>query len=119
MYKILPHTSDLEVLVEADSFEELIRESVLAITKAVVEKVESNDKRQFTVEGSYEEKLMKVLEEVVYLQSTELFYVKDVLVKDNKIELIGGKAEARDEIKAVTWHDFWVKGTKAHFICDL
>ena len=116
----MPHTSDLEVLVEAKSFEELVKESVLAITEAVTEKVEGGDKRQFTVEGTHGERLMKVLEEVVYLQSAELFYVKDVKVTDNRVELLGGKAKARDEIKAVTWHDFWVKpGWSAHFICDL
>ena len=123
VYRLIPHTSDLEVLVEADSFEELVKESVVAVTEAVAGNVQGHEKRKFSVDGDHEEMLMKVLEEVVYLQSAEQFYVREARVRGNgrlEVELIGGRANARDEIKAVTWHEFWVKpGWKAHFICDL
>jgi SHS2 domain-containing protein len=119
MRKVMPHSSDLEILVEAGSFEGLVRESVIALTEAVAGNVGGDETRELKVEGSHEEKLMRVLEEVVYLQSAELFYARDAKLVGNKVVLTGGKAKVRGEIKAVTWHEFWVKGTKAHFICDL
>jgi len=125
MYKYGEHTADLEVFVEAESFEKLIEESVKAVSKAIASRVEGSGKRKIEVEGSEEEVLFEVLEEVVFLQS-QGFYVKDVKVKRRGkkivVELIGGKARAKDEIKAITWHEFWVRKNErweAHFICDV
>lgn len=116
----MPHTSDLEILVETKSFEELVKESILAMTEVVADEVTGEEKRHLEAKGTPQERLMRILEETVYLQSAELFYVREVEMHGDKVELTGGRAKARGEIKAVTWHDFWVKpGWKAHFICDL
>ncbi|MBR9689535.1 MAG: archease [Candidatus Altiarchaeota archaeon] len=125
MYKFLDHISDLEVIVEADSFEKIIEESVKAVTSAVAKNIELKDQREIRVVGDFPTMLMGVLEEVVYFQSGEEFYVAEVkVVKEGgglTVLLRGGPAEVIDEIKAVTWHELWVKEGPwtAHFICDL
>gem|GEM_PF-5761861 len=58
----------------------------------------------------------------MYLQSAENFYILKVEATFDetlKMILYGGKGEVINEIKAITWHDFWIKGNQAHFICDL
>ena len=126
MYRFLEHVADLEVEVEAESFERLVEESIKAVTEAVAEDVDEEKERVIEVSGRDEEEiLMNALEEVIFLQAMG-FYVKkaEVRRKDGGIEikLKGGKARVKDEIKAVTWHGFKVEkngGWKAHFICDL
>lgn len=127
MFRILGHTSDLEVMVDAGSFEELIKDSIAAVTSTVTDDVRETERRHTKFGFKSEEQvLMDILEEIVFLQS-QGYYAKDaeVFIKDGELglELVGGKAEAKDEIKAVTWHEFWVKEEKgkwvAHFICDL
>ncbi len=119
MYRYGDHTSDLEVFVEADSFEDLLKDAVKAVTDAVAEDVRAEKRKEVKLRGTPEEKLMNLLEEVIFLQGTG-FYVKNVKIEPGRAVLEGGNARVRDEIKAVTWHEFWVKpGWKAHFICDL
>ena len=122
MYELEEHTADLEVRVRAGSFEELLRESVRAVTEFVSEGARCEREFRVRLKGSEEEKLMQLLEEVVYLQSAELFYVADLRLEGDEAVLCGSRARARDEIKAVTWHEFWLRrngGWEAHFICDL
>ena len=115
------HTSDLEVFVSAGSFDGLVSEAVRAITQAIASDIRVREKKRLRVEGDEESRLMKVLEEVVFLQS-EGFFVKETEVNGDEVVLAGGPGKQKDEIKAVTWHEFWVKKGKkweAHFICDL
>ena len=123
MYEFLDHSSDLEVSVIANSFEELLKDSALAITHATSKSQKNERKITLNLSGGAEDKLMKLLEELIYLQSTEDFYVVDLQLKGDECIVFGGSAQVIDEIKAVTWYEFWVKNEggfwSAHFICDL
>lgn len=127
MYKILNHTSDLEVRIESENFEGLVHDSIEAITEYVSENTKSAGEKIMKFQGSEEDVLMKALEETVYFQSAEGFFADKIGVSWNgsvlKVALEGGKAGTKGEIKAVTWHEFKVekmqKGWKAHFVCDL
>jgi SHS2 domain-containing protein len=128
VYEKLSHTADLELIVQADTFEELVEGSILAITEEVVTNMTGENRHSFEVSaGTEEELLMKVIDEVVYLQDAEDFYPREATVSRTdgslRVELVGGEAEVRDEIKAVTWHEFRVRQKdekwRAHFICDV
>lgn len=124
----MSHTADLEIVVEADTFEELVRGSIAAVTEEVTSGVDGENRISFSIRGdSEEELLMKALDEVVYRQDAENFYARGARVsregKELRVEMTGGPADVKDEIKAVTWHEFRVRRTgdkwKAHFICDV
>ena len=116
------HTADLEVFVSAASFEELLAEAARALTQAVADDIRVESERRLKLKGDEEDRLMQLLEELVFLQS-EGFFVKEIETVGGELVLRGGPGRQKDEIKAVTWHEFWVrknkKGFEAHFICDL
>jgi len=63
MYKILDHTSDLEILVEADTFEKMVEDSIMAVSQFVAENLKETEIKEIEVQGkSDEEMLMEALE---------------------------------------------------------
>jgi SHS2 domain-containing protein len=116
-YRIIDHTGDLGVEVEAPDFAELVRWASLALTDTLVEldRVRGIRTRRWTVEAENEEGLLVAqLQEILFRMDAE-----GMVFGDFKIERLSARSlncvavgEALDrerhgfktEIKAVTYH---------------
>ena len=119
-YKLLPHTADARLYVEADSLEELfkgalngladlMKEGSCAIkveTKSKVMKIESLDTTSLLVDFLSEVLEYSYEEEIIYCR------VKILKLENNSLdaEIYGRDAEGFDkDVKAVTYHEAQVK----------
>jgi len=138
-YRYLEHTSDIEFLAEGSTLEEVFESSAKAFYDSIVDidKVSPLEKRKISVGGvDLENLLYNFLEELLYLFDTEMFVGKEIKVDISKKEgeyslnaeikgeiLDLKKHEPKTEIKAVTYHEMYVKkvGDKyvAHVILDI
>ncbi len=138
-YRFIEHTADMGVEVEAASFEELLSESLLALTDSLTEvgEVGAEVERQVELRApSREDLLVDWLNELVYLFETEsvLFRLAEVGVEEEgggwllRGTLRGERYDpARHRIKtlikAVTYHQLQVtsssRGWQARVIFDI
>lgn len=138
-YKYLEHTSDIEFLAEGSTLEEVFENSAKAFYDSIVDidKVSTLETKKISVEGiDLGNLLYNFLEELLYLFDTEMFVGKEIKVdiskrgeKSSLIAQIKGeildlkKHEPKTEIKAVTYHEMYIKkvGDKyiAHVILDI
>ena len=138
-YRFLEHTADMGVEIEANSFESLLSEGLLALTDTLteVERVKLELELPFElVAPSREDLLVEWLSELVYL-----FETKSVLLRqtDLEVEAEGGgwrlRGTVRGErydpdrhrikrlVKAITYHQLEVRssttGWSARVIFDI
>ncbi|MCD6483188.1 MAG: archease [Candidatus Aenigmarchaeota archaeon] len=138
-YRYLEHTSDIEFLAEGSTLEEVFESSAKAFYDSIVDidKVSPLEKRKISVGGvDLENLLYNFLEELLYLFDTEMLVGREIKVDISKKEgeyslnaeirgeiLDLKKHEPKTEIKAVTYHEMYVKrvGDKyiAHVILDI
>jgi len=138
-YRFVEHTADMGVEVEAASFEELLSESLLALTDSLTEVGEVGVEMERQVElraPGREDLLVDWLNELVYLFETEsvLFRLAEVEVEEEgggwrlRGTLRGERYDpARHRIKtlikAVTYHQLRVtsssRGWQARVIFDI
>lgn len=116
-YRVIDHTGDLGVEVEAPDFAELVRQASLALTDTLVELKSVGDSRtdRWTVEAADEEGLLVAqLQEILFRMDAE-----GKVFGDFKIEPISARSLSciatgepldrerhgfKTEIKAVTYH---------------
>lgn len=118
-YKILEHTADVRISVQAESPEGLFSDAVLAmmeVLKPAIPAQKQTVRRKITVEArDLTALLVDFLNEVLFnTQTNKETYDKIIIssLSANKIkaELRGFKAEAfGEDIKAVTYHEAKVK----------
>lgn len=123
-YKFLEHTADAFFEAFGESFEELLENSAEAMCSVVyaIEKVEPKIAARVEASGGNKEELLhNFLEEVVVEMEMRGMVFREFKVKEfdegkNLViaELTGEKMNAekhglKTEVKAVTWHKFFVK----------
>ncbi len=94
MFKLIDHTADIGIEVEADSLEELFRESargMFSIISEDLQNVECTQEVPGRVEGEDIQELMyNFLEELLFI-----FEVKHLLIKDVEVEVEGNRLKYR------------------------
>ena len=131
-FDFIDHTADIAVEVKGNTIEELFIASAYAWQKSVIEKneIKISDNREINVnELSYEELLVRFLDELNFLLLTKKWIMGDInkikiQKKGSKINLkvivIGEKFdekrhELRVEIKAVTFHQMEIKNVNNEY----
>ncbi len=131
----IEHTADIGYIVRAKSLERLIKicATLLAETLVYTESIEIREERKIEVEFPDEQFLiLDVLRELLFFFETENFIWKDsdVEIKDKKVKLIlkgekfsQEKHKIKKDIKAVTYHEYYLKKDKnifeTRFILDI
>ena len=135
-YEFIEHTADLGFRAYGDNLEELFAHAGEAFFEAVVglETIEERIERSFKTEADALDDLMvNWLDELLYVHDTEGFVFKRFeikTIKENRLEAIAsgevldpGRHEIRAGIKAVTYHQLYVKekdgGWEAQVIFDI
>ncbi|MFZ0453492.1 MAG: archease [Ignavibacteriaceae bacterium] len=125
-YNFIDHTADIAVEVKADTIEDLFTASAFAWQESVIEKngINLSDKREINIsELSYEELLVRFLDELNFLFLTKKWIMGDInriviQKENNKVNLrtiITGencddnRHQLKVEIKAVTFHQIEIK----------
>ncbi len=94
MFKLIDHTADIGIEVEAESLEELFRESARGMFSIICENLEQVECAQETkgsVEGEDIQELMyNFLEDLLFV-----FEVRRMLVKDVEVRIEGNRLEYR------------------------
>ncbi len=127
-HKYIDHTADIAVELTADSFEELIVESLKAYNESVFESIDERNDESVEIkltEQSREELLVSFLNEVNYLLTVKKWISKSIdelLIKseDSLFILTGNlngsfltnEIELKEEIKSVTYHQMEIKKEK-------
>ena len=138
-HTFLPHTGDIRFSAEADTFEELLLASAVALCDSVMglEKVRKKISMEIKVSAKGEEALLhRFLEEVLFKIVSEnvVFGAFEIRVEKEKNGLkciakcwgepVGKRArEIKVEVKAVTYNQFFVKKEgnkwKAQVVLDI
>lgn len=127
-HKFIDHTADIAVEITADSFEELIKESLTAYNSSVL--VQTSDqtgeiKDLKLSDSNREELLVSFLNEINFLLTVEKWITKNILdisvkKEDESYLLIcriqgfnlTDAIELKEEIKSVTYHQMEIKEEK-------
>lgn len=132
-FKFLPEaaTADLALEVRTQTLEALFKTAALAVEEAMVntKNVAPIVEKEIILErSSIEELLFDFLQELIFYKDSEsLFFSQfEVKIEKNKFyklkskikgeELNYAKHELRDDVKAVTMHQFQVKKNKEWFL---
>ncbi|NIO16772.1 MAG: hypothetical protein GTN70_07210 [Deltaproteobacteria bacterium] len=136
-YKVLPHTADLKILIEAASLEELFARAGESLVSIIVDRrrVRKAGKKEAFVEGAgIEDLFFNFLRWVHFQFYGEGFLIRSINGKLERGECIyrpeawgepfhEGRHVLKTEIKAVTYHDLRVEksaeGYMATFILDV
>ena len=136
MYRFMDHTADIAFEVEAESLEELLRDSTLAFYSAFsyTEKLGDSETRDIEIHGeSPDDLLFSWLNELLFIFDAYHFAGKDVNVMINEGEFFEAKGvikgdklspeKVKLEPKAITLHNFKVekteKGWRAFVVIDI
>jgi len=119
------YIADYAFEVEADSFEELLKESCKALELVQVvdlSEIEKKEVREFFVEGENEEQLLfNLLNELIFFKDTEMLIFSEFDIKLEKNEKLKAickfygekldykKHRTKIDVKSVTYHDFKVE----------
>lgn len=139
-FEYLDHTSDIEFVARGKTLKEVFENAALAFYNSIVDlsRIDCKITKNVSVEGDDIENLLyNFLEELLFLFDTEKFLGKKVKVEKliidkgkNRIvasvcgeELNMEKHNPKTEIKAVTYHQMYVKKVdgvfEAHVILDI
>lgn len=133
------YIADYAFEVEAENFEELLKDACKALELVQVvdlSKVEKKEVREFSIEAENEEQaVFNLLNELIFYKDSELLIFSEFELKVEKNEKIKifckfsgekldyEKHETKIDVKAVTYHDFKVefKNNKwyAHVVLDV
>jgi SHS2 domain-containing protein len=119
-YKLLPHTADTRLYVEADTMEELFKGALGGIAEIikngiVAKKVETKSKMVKIDSLDQTSLLIDFLSEVLqYIYEEKVVYFRTKILKlgekEMEAEIFGREEEGFDEdIKAVTYHEAEIK----------
>ena len=121
-YRFLPHTADIKVAIEAQTFEELLADATVIVRGLLAGEggVEAREDRSVTVAGAdASEVFLRYLQELLYLFATEGFLPARVdtgrFTGAEATALVGGEVydaarhEHQPEVKAVTRHGLTVE----------
>jgi len=129
-YEYLEHPADLKICAYGKTLPELFINAALAMTNFLYEIKETQIAKTETVQvkaDNLEDLLINWLAEILYLSDTNYLACVDFKIKtfdEKKIiaEVGMTSAEAKDDIKAVTYSELKVKkiddGWEAVFVCD-
>ena len=122
-YEWLEHPADIKIRSFGKSLPELFSNSALGMMAFLygkdIEKIEVTEVKKIEIQADdLESLLVDWLSELLYLSNTTYrAYTKYDFKKLNKKELLAevssARAEAQDDIKAVTYHDLSIKKNKA------
>ncbi len=129
-YKVweIEHTADFGIKIWASSFKTLFEKGAKIFENLLVDlkNVNLKEKMEFEVEGENKEELfLNLLRELLFIFETKGFIFKKLKIEfkdDNKI-FVSGKGEKfsplkhkrKLNIKAVTYHNFYLRKTKNGF----
>lgn len=124
-HKFIDHTADIAVEITADSFEELIQESLIAFNESVLDSVDKKSEEELGIylqDSSREGLLVSFLNEINYLLTVKRWISKsiyEIVLKNEKnnyqlIYKIKGNrltddVDLKEEIKSVTYHQMNIK----------
>ncbi len=131
-HKFIDHTADIAVELTADSFEELIIESLRSYNESVFGSIDEHSNEILEInlaERSREELLVSFLNEINYLLSVKKWISKAIedltINRKNGIQiltcnlrgcLLTNDIELKEEIKSVTYHQMEIKEEKGKLI---
>jgi len=137
MYRLIDHTADLGIEVEADSLKGLFKNAALSLTHLILGEIPKEGKQEestLKIEGEDLEDLMvNWLSEILYLFEGEKKVLKDLEIEDMDSKKLNAilrlvpfdpeRYEPQCEIKAVTYHQLKVEKMdgkwKARIIFDV
>lgn len=127
-HKFIDHTADIAVEITADSFEELIIESLKAYNESVLDNLDNLNENVIELklsESNREELLVSFLNEVNYLLTVKRWISKSIehllIDYENGVYTLTGKLNVcyltnnfvlKEEIKSVTYHQMEIKKEK-------
>lgn len=130
-HKFIDHTADIAVDITADSFEELIQESLKAYNNSVFEKTDEQANDEVIIrlaEQSREELIVSFLNEINYMLTVKKWISKSIydllidyengsFILDIKLRgcLLTNDVQLKEEIKSVTYHQMEVKENSGKF----
>ncbi len=132
----IEHTADFGIKVWAENEKILFKKCAEIFENLLVEKknLKAKEFKRIEVEGeNKEELLLNLLRELLFIFETERFVFKEIKIKfenENKL-ILTGKGENFDpkkhkrklNIKAITYHDFYIKekdkGIETQIIFDV
>lgn len=128
-FKFLKHTADIKFQAFGKTLEEVFENSALAMFKSMSDdSVKGKVVKKLEAKGHDNESLLyDFLEELLVLFDGENFIlskVKNLKIKDNKVdaEVIGddaGNYDIKNDIKAVTYNDMFVKKEKGEWVAQV
>jgi len=136
-FKFLPHTADIKFRAFGDSLENCFKNASYALKEIISkDKVKNKIKKQIKLKGrDFESLLYNFLEEFLFLFETKGF----LLGKINKIQILKnfdgdkekdlelnaeisgdkGKYKFENHVKAITYHEMFVKLDKNKYVCQV
>ena len=121
-FRFLEHTADAFFQAFGESFEELVENAAKAMCSVIcsLEKVEAKEPVEIEAEGKNKEELIHNFLESLLLEIEMRNMVfgnfKAESLDENRIKVVckgekidASKHELKTEVKAVTWHEFFVK----------
>lgn len=124
-HKFIDHTADIAVEITANSFEELIQESLIAFNESVLDSVDKKSDEELEIDlqdSSREGLLVSFLNEINYLLTVKRWISKSIYEivlnnEKNNYQLIckikGNRltddVDLKEEIKSVTYHQMEIK----------
>ena len=132
-FKYLEHTADVLFQAYGSTFNELLLNATLAMCNAVCDFGSVGQKDSVKIEvsaGNREELLHNFLKEILFKIDTERMLFSNFKIELDegknavKAELLGEKINPekhtiKAEVKAVTWHNFWVKKENNKWSCQV
>lgn len=119
-HKFIDHTADIAVQITADSFEELIQESLIAFNESILDSVDKKSEEELEIdlqESSREGLLVSFLNEINFLLTVKKWISKsvdEIAIKNEEnnyklnCKIKGSKltvdVHLKEEIKSVTYH---------------
>ena len=130
-HKFIDHTADIAVEITADSFEELILESLIAFNESVLGSVDNNSEEELEIDlqdSSREGLLVSFLNEINYLLTVKRWLSKsiyEIVLKNKKnnyklfckikVSKLKDDIDLKEEIKSVTYHQMEIKEENGKF----
>lgn len=130
-HKFIDHTADIAVEITADSFEELIQESLISFNESVLDSIDTKWEEELEIDlkdSSREGLLVSFLNEINYLLTVKRWISKsiyEIVYKNekNNFELdckikgsqLTDDIDLKEEIKSVTYHQMEIKEENGKF----